>query len=133
VLSFLHDAGNLDGVDVSDPVMVGALRSAVTLADRYAHEVGATPGSLTLAMTNGRQLYALRRGSPLCMVQRDRLQQRESMHAPAAKPTAPQAVRYVIVASHAGPSTPPSYSAVADGSVVCVDRDLRVTQHALAN
>jgi predicted glutamine amidotransferase len=132
VLSFLHDAGNLDSVDVSDAAVVGALRGAVALADRHAREVGAEPGSLTLGLTNGRQLYALRRGSPLCMIQRDGLAQRESEHAPSAKPTAPQSVRYVIVASHRGTRTPPGYREVAEGEVVCVDRDLRVSQHLLA-
>ena len=74
LLSFLHDSGQLDSVDIERRGgRLGALRSTVTLIDRYAREVGAGPGSLTLALTNGRQLYALRRGSPLCLVQRDSL------------------------------------------------------------
>jgi hypothetical protein len=108
---------------------VGALRGAVTLADRYAREVGATPGNLTLALSNGRQLYALRRGSPLCLVQRDRLNRYgDGMDH---KHDAQQGVRYVIVASHRGPSTPNGYREVAEGEVVCVDRDLHVTLQTL--
>jgi predicted glutamine amidotransferase len=129
VLSFLHDGGNLDSADVAGTAIVGALRGAVTLADRYAREVGATPGNLTLALSNGRQLYALRRGSPLCLVQRDRL----SRHGDAMDPKhdAQQGVRYVIVASHRGPNVPTSYREVAEGEVVCVDRDLHVTLQTL--
>lgn len=130
VLSFLHDSGNLDSVDVTDAAVVSALRGAVTLADRYAREVGATPGSLTMALTNGRQLYALRRGSPLCMVRRDRLSLRES-DTPSANKTSAQSVRYVVVASYRGEQAPPGYRALEEGEVVCVDRDLHVTQHAL--
>jgi predicted glutamine amidotransferase len=129
VLSFLHDSGNLDTVDVSDAAVVGALRAAVQLVDRYTHEVGATPGSLTLALTNGRQLFVLRRGSPLCLVQRDRLASRGE--EPNAKQATQQAVRYVIVASHLGTAPPTGYREVAEGEVICIDRDLRVSSQKL--
>jgi len=127
LLSFLHDGGHLDSVDVSDSAVVSALRSTVTLSDRYAREVGATPGSLTLGLTNGRQLYVMRRGSPLCIAQRDRLSQRDS-DAPKASA---QSVRYVVVASYRGTTAPAGYRDVNEGEVVCIDRDLRVTQHGL--
>jgi glutamine amidotransferase len=128
VLSFLHDAGQLDSVDVAAAAVVGALRGAVTLADRYAREVGATPRSLSLALTNGRQLYVLRRGSPLCLAQRDRLAHRGDAMEPKQDPR--QAIRYVIVASHNG-TAPTGYREVAEGEVVCIDRDLHVTLQTL--
>jgi predicted glutamine amidotransferase len=129
VLSFLHDAGQLDSVDVAGSAIVGALRGAVTLADRYTREVGATPGSLTLALTNGRQLYAMRRGSSLCLAQRDRLARRgDGMDS---KQGQSQAVRYAMVASHRGTSAPTGYREIADGEVVCIDRDLHVTLQTL--
>jgi glutamine amidotransferase len=130
VLSFLHDSGNIDSVDVADAAVVGALRGAVTLADRYAHELEATPGSLTMALTNGRQLYVLRRGSPLCLVQRDRLSHRGSDPLDP-KHAAQQAVRYVMVASYRGQNAPTGYRELAEGEVVCIDRDLRVTSQTL--
>jgi predicted glutamine amidotransferase len=130
VLSFLHDAGQLDNVDVPDSVVVGALRGAVALVDRHSQQVGATPGSLTMALSNGRQLYALRRGSPLCIVQRDRLARRGSVPG-ATTSDAPLSARYVIVAT--GPAHEPSmgYRALAEGEVVAIDRDLQVTSHRL--
>lgn len=130
VLSFLHDSGHLDSVDVTDAAVVGALRGAVALVDQYTREVGATPGSLSLALTNGRQLYVLRRGSPLCLTQRDRLAGHEPP-GPPGKSTPPPAVRYVVIASHPGERVPTGYREVAEGEVVCVDRDLRVTSQKL--
>ncbi len=130
VLSFLHDSGHLDAVDVSEAAVVGALRGAVTLADRHTREVGASPGSLTLALTNGRQLYVLRRGSPLALAQRDRLVLRGSEGA-GGTPASEQAVRYVIVASYGGAQVPTGYREVAEGEVVCVDRDLQVSSQSL--
>ena len=64
-LSFLHDAGQLDSMDVSDQAVLAALRSAITLIDRLVSEVGAPKRNLDLVLTNGRQLYALRRGTPI--------------------------------------------------------------------
>ncbi|MFI5306939.1 MAG: class II glutamine amidotransferase [Polyangiales bacterium] len=130
VLSFLHDGGHLDAVDVSDAAVVGALRGAVTLCDSYTREVGAAPGSLTMALTNGRQLYVMRRGSPLCMAQRDRLPANEGA-TPSDKHAPPQAVRYVIVASYQGKTVPTDFREVAEGEVVCIDRDLRVNRQSL--
>jgi len=131
LLSFLHDSGHLDNVDINDAAVVGALRSTVTLIDRFAREVGATPSSLTLALTNGRQLYALRRGSPLCLVQRDSLAPRRSGSDPVdVKQTTQQSVRYVLVASYRD-QLPPGYREVAEGEVISVDRDLCVSRQTL--
>jgi glutamine amidotransferase len=130
VLSFLHDAGQLDAVDVTDAAVVGALRSTVSLVDRHCRQVGATPGSLTLALTNGRQLYALRRGRPLCIAQRDRLSRR-SGDPVANRDGAQMSVRYAIVATCNGEPSPPGYRVIADGEVLAVDRELNVSTHAL--
>jgi glutamine amidotransferase len=130
VLSFLHDAGQLDAVDVTDAAVVGALRSTVSLVDRHCRQVGATPGSLTMALTNGRQLYALRRGRALCIAQRDRLSRR-SGDPVANRDGAQMSVRYAIVATCNGDPSPPGYRVIADGEVLAVDRDLNVSTHAL--
>src|SRR5205823_1942478 len=113
-------------VNVPQSAVIGALRAAIALADRHAREVGATPGSLTLGLTNGRQLYMLRRGSPLCVVRRDRLSR--GSEEQLGEKQAQQAVRYVVVASHRGPNAPTGYRDVPEGQVVYIDRDLRVTE-----
>ena len=87
-----------------------------------------------MALTNGRQLYAMRRGSPLCIVQRDRLARRGSAPGSAAASTnsdAPLSARYVIVASCDGERLSMGYRALAEGEVVAVDRDLNVSSHKL--
>lgn len=130
VLSFLHDSGHLDSVDVTHAAAMGALRSTVTLVDRHGREVGAGPGSLTLALTNGRQLYALRRGLPLAIAERDRLPRRDSGGVDG-RSNASYDVRYVVVASCLPNAAPVGYRELADGEVVCVDRDLNVTRNTL--
>jgi glutamine amidotransferase len=129
VLSFLHDAGQLESVDVSNAAVVSALRSSVMLVDRHAKEVGAKPGSLTLALTNGRQLFALRRGQALAVVKQERVPHRDSDAPGNGTPTG--SMRYVIVASVPNDDTPPGYRALDDGEVVCVDRDLEVSTYRL--
>lgn len=127
-LSFLHDAGQLDAVDVQPGAVVGALRSTTALLERHAREVGAPAGSASLAVTNGRELYVLCKGSPLVMVERDRLVLRGS-DAPAGRAQDP--VRYVLVTSRVESTLPPGYRELHDGELVAVGRDLGVTTHAL--
>lgn len=124
VLSFLHDASQLDHPDADPKVVLGALRSTVTLLDRHAAEVGAPEPTLNLMLTNGRCLYAVRRNAPLFYVQRVGL--------PSEGPTddGPGAFRYVLVFSD-GESTPADYTAVEPSSVLVVDRNLQVATHRL--
>jgi glutamine amidotransferase len=130
VLSFLHDSGHLDSIDVAHPAVLSALRSALTLVDRPAREVGAPPEGLALALTNGRQLYALQRGLPLAMVERSRLSRRES-DQPGGRAGHDHGARYVIVASCKQGDPPMEYRELADNEVVCIDRDLNVTSEKL--
>jgi len=135
-LSFLHDAGQLDNLDVSDQAVLAALRSTVTLVDRLVNEVGAPRSNLNLILTNGRQLYALRRGPTLVYVERDQLavpelaESGDRLDRRASRPTDP--VRYVLIAStQSTPNTPQGYTELEDGQLLSVDRDLRVTTYSL--
>jgi glutamine amidotransferase len=129
VLSFLHDSGQLESVDVTNAAVASALRSTVTLADRHAREVGAPLPGMTSVLTNGRQLYALQRGAPLSYVVRDRLPRRDS-DAPAR--TA-ESVRYVLVTTpRSGEALPADYSELQEHRLLCVDRDLRTELLTLA-
>jgi predicted glutamine amidotransferase len=128
-LSFLHDAGQLDSMDVSDQAVLAALRSSITLIDRLVKEVGAPKSNLDLVLTNGRQLYALRRGSPMIYVERDRLSMAEHEQGKTPRPVDP--VRYVLVANVAEGVLPPDYAAMDDAQLIAIDRDLRVTAYSL--
>lgn len=129
VLSFLHDSGQLDAVDANESAVVGALRSTVTLVDTYAREVGAPPGQLALALTNGRQLYAICRGAPMVLCERDRLPERPSEDP--GGPRAAASLRYVVVATPPPGEAPTGYEELETGTIVAVDRDLNLSRHPL--
>jgi glutamine amidotransferase len=128
-LSFLHDAGQLENLEVADQAVLAALRSTITLIDRLVSEVGAPKSNLDLVLTNGRQLYALRRGSPMIYVERDRLSVPEPEQGKTPRPVNP--VRYVLVANVAEGVEPPDYRSMDDAQLIAVDRDLKVTAYSL--
>jgi glutamine amidotransferase len=129
VMSFLHESGQIDSVDVAHPPVIDALRGAAALVDKLSREAGVPDSSLTLALTNGRQLYALQRGVPLVWTAREGLPRRGS-DRPGERRTDHE-VRYALIATCASDSVPDGYQGLQDGEAICVDRDLRVTVTAL--
>jgi glutamine amidotransferase len=126
-LSFLHDSGQLARNDPNDKSVLSALRSTVRLVDRLSDEVGAQKATLNCVLTNGRSMFAVRRGHHLKYVERT------GIHDPAeGEPRAERKgpVRYVLVVSD-GPEVPHPYVEVPDESVLVVDRDLSVTVYGL--
>jgi hypothetical protein len=116
-------------MDVSDQAVLAALRSTVTLVDRLVSEVGAPRSNLDMVLTNGRQLYALRRGAPMVYVERDRLSlPGEFEQGKSSRPTDP--VRYVLVAN-VPDKAPEGYREMEDGQLIAIDRDLRVTPYSV--
>lgn len=130
VLSFLHESGQLDGVDVAHSAVVSALRKTTEAIDRHTATIGAAPSTLTLALTNGRQLYAMQRGWQLAYVERNGLPKRDS-DRPGEKRPPMLDVRYVTIASCLPGACPTGYTALDDGDILCVDRELRVTRNVL--
>ena len=132
-LSFLHDAGQLEAAEVQEAKVLGAMRSTVALLDRHANEVGAPPGTLTFVLTNGRELYAVRRGCPLLLAERNGLPARGS--TPEGESRGADPVRYVVLATAAQEaadgSVAPGYREVPQARVVTVHHDLSVSIDAL--
>ncbi len=124
LLSFLHDAGQLDHPEPNPATVLGAIRSTVTLIDRYCAEVGAPEPQLNLMLTNGRQFFALRRGGHLFYVQRNAL---PSASEPAK---GAGAFRYVLLCSN-GDRVPAGWAELEASSILVVDRNLDVTIQAL--
>lgn len=124
-LSFLHDSGQLDHPEPEVKTVRGALRSTVALIDRYCAEVGAPRSTLNLILTNGSNMYALRRSAPLYYVERTGLPSADRSPAKGAG-----AVRYVLVFSD-GADAPAGYEAVSDSTLLVIDRNLLVTTSAL--
>ena len=118
VLSFLHDAGQLDHLDAEPKIMLAALRSTVALLDRHAAEVGAPEPGLNVLLTNGRSMIALRRNAPLYYVERSGLPS-------DAAASQGGSIRYVLLASD-GAVTPSGYAAVPPRSALVIDRQLSV-------
>lgn len=119
LLSFLHDAGQLDHPDAEREVVLGAIRSSLALIGRHCEEVGAPAPTLNLILTNGRHMYAVRKGGPMHYIERAGLPSGE------AKPSKSGPFRYVLVFSD-GADSPVGYSEVPEGSVLTVDRNLQV-------
>lgn len=124
VLSFLHDAGQLDRPDVDEEVVISALRSAVALVDRVVAEVRGPESGLNLVLTNGRALYALRRGGPMAVVERRGLH--DPPHDLPPSSGGPATLRYVMVVGEPAEPLPSDWQAIDQGSIVVVDRNLNV-------
>ncbi|MBO6938066.1 MAG: class II glutamine amidotransferase [Deltaproteobacteria bacterium] len=130
ILSFLHDSGNLDNLDVASDDLLSAVRSAVALVDRLTAEVKAPPSTMNLVLTNGRLMIGLCRGARLAYVER-----RGLFDPPDDLPPdrgAPGVLRYVMLTSDLeGIELPADYIELEQGQAVIVDRDLHVQGRSL--
>ena len=128
VLTFLHDAGQLDNPDVNETQTLPAISAAVALVERLTAEVGSADHSLSFILTNGRTMYALGHGAPMVFVER------QGLHDPppdyTTPPTGSTQLRYVMVVSGID-DPPPGYAAVGDRAVAVIKRGLDVMVHAL--
>ena len=67
-LSFLHDAGLLNGDAVEAAPVREALRSSLAVVDGITAEAGTSQGKLNLMVSNGGQIVALHRSdAPMCL------------------------------------------------------------------
>lgn len=128
VLALLHDAGQLDNPDVNEAQALTAISAALTLVERLAAEVGSSNAGLGFILTNGRSMYAVRRGSPMAYVERQGLHDPPDDYTPP--PVGSTQLRYVMVVSgvdegHAG------YETVPERAVAVINRGLDVNVHAL--
>ncbi|MEM6957750.1 MAG: class II glutamine amidotransferase [Myxococcota bacterium] len=123
VLSFLHDAGQLDNRDVSADDVSLALRSAIALVDRLSAEVGAPTPQFGLVLTNGRLMAATGRGLPMTYVERDGLHDPPEGVSPA-DPDDPKRLRYVLIAARESPGE--QYVLLPENDTLVVDRDIGV-------
>jgi len=122
VLSFLHDAGQIDVQDATDRAVIGALQSTIALLDRHANEVGAPCGQLNLTLTNGRALFLVRRGAPFHFIVRDRLP--DDVEGPDGRSVGP--VRYLVALSHKLETPPLGYLEIPEGQIARIDRELGI-------
>ena len=129
ILSFIHDAGQLDAPDVDAAKLVSAVRSGTALVDRLTAEVGAPPACLNMVLTNGRTMLGLRRGAPMAWVQRRGLHDPPPDVTPSKGGT-PSVLRYIMVVSDATAATT-EYQELPESSLVVINRKLELESHTL--
>lgn len=126
LLSFLDDAGKLDDVDAEPKTMLNAARSTISLIDRLTQEVGAPESTLSFILTNGRQMLAVRRGSPMSFVERELAgDTRTHGRGPGSS------LRYVMVVGGDVLGTAPEHRALEPSQALVIDRELRATLHKI--
>lgn len=130
VLSFLHDAGQLDNPDVEATVVASAVRSAVAMVDRLSAEVRGPQATLNLVLTNGRRMLALRRGAPMAWTERRGLHDPPD-DVPPSKPGTPNVLRYAMVVGSVPEEMPSGYQPMEEGQMILIGRDLAVHSHTL--
>jgi len=128
ILAFLHDSGDLDTPEPSEPNVLSALRSAAKLVDRMTAEVGAPEAGLNCVLTNGQHMFAVSRGAPMVVVRREGLHElRPGISEPPGGPAS--SLRYAMIvggAADSGDGEP-----VASGQLVSVNHALDVAFHPL--
>ena len=125
ILSFLHDAGQLANPDIDDRHGLAAIRSAAALIDRLGAEIGTPPSTLNSVLTNGRKMFAFRRGAPMALVRRTGFHDPRP-GTPPTEASAGSLLRYVMIVSD-GPETPRDWEDMAPDSIAVIDRNLDVT------
>jgi hypothetical protein len=90
---------------------------------------GHAPSVLNVILSNGRAMYALRRGAPFGYVERAGVSEPLEPADERPRPGSPL-LRYVMLVS-GGADVPQSYTAMVDGQLTVVDHALDVRTHAL--
>lgn len=130
VLSFLHDAGQLDNNDVGPEIVADALRAAVSQIDRLVAEFRGESSSLDLILCNGRTMIALHRGGPAMRWTDRKGVVQVDPSVKDAKSLELDAVRYVLVAGGATQESV-GYTEIPDGTMLAVTRNLQVSTFTL--
>lgn len=134
ILAALHSRGQLDGHGdgpARDDAVCAAIHEAANEVEQWS-AMGATDGddrdasSTTLVITDGRTVYALRRGRPLYYVERRGPLDGEPTASGGARETI---LRYVMLATISTPEQAAAhgFQPVPEGAIAVVGRDLSVT------
>lgn len=128
LLTFLHEAGQLDNRDVGEAQVIAAISATVALIERLGAEIGQTEHRLSFILTNGRSMYAFRHRMPMAYVQRNGLHDAPDDYVPPPSGSTP--LRYVMVTSGVD-GQPTGYESVPDRAIAVIDRELHVSVHEL--
>lgn len=128
ILAGLHTQNQLEG-EPSDDAIVGSVSAAVKRIDELS---GASTSTLNMILSNGRGMFALRRGSAFGY------REHEGLEDPAepreervsVRPGSPQLHYTMLVSGGAG--VPNGYEALADASLLSLTREQKLKTYPLA-
>ena len=126
MLAGLHAQNQLESATPTDTVVRDAIANAVHAIDTQVG-AGHPPSMLNMVLSNGRAMYALRRGGPFAYVQRTGLSEPMDPEEERPRPGSP-ALRYVMLVA-GGQDVPAGYVSMAENTLTVVGHDLDV--HAL--
>lgn len=128
ILAGLHGRNQLEAAAPSDQIMLESIGDAVRTIDKLVGD-GRSTTMLNMILCNGRAMYALRRGGAFGYVERKELRDPREPAGERPRPGSPGLSYVMLVAG--GQAVPTEFSAIADGSVAIVNRDLEVRSHTL--
>jgi predicted glutamine amidotransferase len=120
LLAALHERGHLESPSPPHAEVVAAVSMTVKAIDAAT---GDTQSELNMLLTNGKELYALRRGGDFGYVEQSGL--REPSDADGPPPPGSPLLRYVVLVG-GDRDVPERYTRMEQGTVTVVDRDLGV-------
>jgi predicted glutamine amidotransferase len=125
VLAGLHARNQLDAAEPSHTTVLESIADAVKAIDALAEG----QSTLNMILSNGRSMYALRRGAPFGHTEHVGAQDPAGEPSERPRPGSP-ALHYVMLVS-GGHEVPSGYETLSEGSVATLSRDLRIKTHAL--
>jgi hypothetical protein len=128
ILAGLHSRNQLEAAAPSDAVMLESIGDAARTIDKLVGDARSTT-MLNMILCNGRAMYALRHGGAFGYVQRNDLRDPNEPAGERPRPGSPGLSYVMLVAG--GQAVPAGFSAIAEGAVAIVNRDLEVRCHTL--
>ena len=129
ILGRLHAASQLEAALPNSNVMVEAVGSAVRTIDTLVGDAREA-STLNIILSNGRAMYALRRGGPFGYVERTGLHDPLDHHDEHPPRPGSPLLHYVMLVS-GGHEVPAGYTALENGQLAIFNRDLVVQTHKL--
>lgn len=128
ILAGLHGRNQLESAAPTSGPMLEAIADAVRRVDELAGS-GREPSMLNMLLSNGRAMYALRRGGAFGYIDRVGISDPIEPGAEIPKPGSPE-LHYVMLVS-GGQDVPAGYTPLDNESVAEVSRNLDITIHRL--
>jgi glutamine amidotransferase len=128
ILAGLHAQNQLESAQPTDTVVQRAIHDAIRAVDTKV-PTGHPPSMLNLLLSNGRAMFALRRGGAFGYVERTGVTDPVEPVDDRPRPGSPL-LRYVMLVS-GGPQTPEGYADIPEAHLAAVGHDLDVRTLAI--